>query len=415
MKKITITNAYSYFNKGDSGILLGTIEFLKEMFGENNLEINILSFTPELDRKQYKKESCIKNVESNILNPHPYKHTKLGKIIAIIKLLFRVIYLNIMFFFNKDRLLKKEKVLNLLNESDLVIVCGGGYLGGKKIDSLIHLVQIDFNTKYNKRVITMGISIEPMKNMFLKYCTEKVLKKLSLVIARENITYNYLETFMNKNKILLVPDMAFMLKNEIKTFKEVEKFKKRHKYLVGITVRNWNFPESNNSKEKIYNYLNVLSEFIIKWVSEENIGFVFIPQVIVSYASDVDIAKKLKFFLPEKIRESFLIVSDDLSPLDIKSLIGNMNYFIGTRMHSNIFALSMNIPTIAISYEKKTNGIMDLVNQSEYVIDISSIDLKNLNQLFEKVIKNNLKIKKELSYQLEKIRVEIQDKLKRVI
>ena len=74
--KITITNAYTYENKGDAAILLGTIDVLKKIYG-NNIEINILSFTKNLDKEKYSFCKNIKNVESNILNPRPYKHTKL--------------------------------------------------------------------------------------------------------------------------------------------------------------------------------------------------------------------------------------------------------------------------------------------------------------------------------------------------
>jgi len=49
MKKITITNAYTWYNKGDAGILLGIISSLKKEYGEDNIEINILSFSPEID------------------------------------------------------------------------------------------------------------------------------------------------------------------------------------------------------------------------------------------------------------------------------------------------------------------------------------------------------------------------------
>ena len=87
MKKITITNAYTWNNKGDAGILLATIDCLKKVY--NEVEVNILSFTPNLDREKYSSDVSIKNVESNILNPHPYKHTKIGKIIAIIKLIIK--------------------------------------------------------------------------------------------------------------------------------------------------------------------------------------------------------------------------------------------------------------------------------------------------------------------------------------
>ena len=99
MKKITITNAYTWYNKGDAGILLGIVETLKKIYN-NDVEFTILSFTPDEDRKRYCEDSSIKNVYSNILNPHPYKHTKIGKIIAIFKLFFKMLKLQFLMKFN---------------------------------------------------------------------------------------------------------------------------------------------------------------------------------------------------------------------------------------------------------------------------------------------------------------------------
>ena len=61
MKKITITNGYTWYNKGDAGILLGTVNAIKDIYG-NDVEINILSFTPEEDKKRYCRDKNIKNV-----------------------------------------------------------------------------------------------------------------------------------------------------------------------------------------------------------------------------------------------------------------------------------------------------------------------------------------------------------------
>ena len=137
-KKITITNAYTWYNKGDAGILLGTVNTLKQIYGSKNIEIDILSFTPSEDKKRYCKDPVIKNVYSNVLNPRPYKHTKIGKLIAIVKLIVRTIYLSLMMKINLNKLVLKEEAFKSLSDSDLIVVCGG-FLGGKKLDSLMHV------------------------------------------------------------------------------------------------------------------------------------------------------------------------------------------------------------------------------------------------------------------------------------
>ena len=418
MKKITITNAYTWYNKGDAGILLGIVSALKKEYGENNIEINVLSFTPEEDKKRYCKDKCIKNVYSNTLNPYPYKYTKIGKLFAIIKLFFRMCKLYLKGKISLNNLIKNEESYNILNESDIIIVCGGGFLGGKKYNSLMHLFQIYVDTLFEKPVIVMGTSIEPIKRNLIKKCTENILKKVDFVYAREKITYDYLKTFMNSEKFTLIPDMAFMLDEKNKKFEVIDQIRKKSNIIFGITVRKWNFPNHNiKQKEPMLVYIDAIVNMMKKYIKEKNAYFVFVPQVIVENGDDTIVAKKIRESLPDEFKENFVILDNDFSPLDIKSLIGNFDYFIGTRMHSNIFSTSMGIPTVAIAYEKKTNGIMETVGLSDYVVEIDDITDKKLIDKVDKCIKNSVQIRNELNKTIpelkEKIMTEIDKNMRK--
>ena len=165
-KVITITNAYTWYNKGDSGILLATIDILKKVY--DNVEFNILSFTPNVDKKHYCEDKSVKNVYSNVLNPYPYRKGKVGKIIAIVKLFFKMISMQFGLTFFRNMTIKKHENLSALQKSDMIVVCGGGFLGGKKLDSLMHVYQIYVDTIFHKPVYVMGTSIEPTKSKFVK-------------------------------------------------------------------------------------------------------------------------------------------------------------------------------------------------------------------------------------------------------
>ena len=408
MKTITITNAYTWYNKGDAGILLGIVEALKQIYN-NDISVNVLSFTPEEDKKRYCKDKVIKDTYSNILNPFPYKHSRFGKIIAILKLIIEMIYLYIITKISLSHAIKKNKTLKVLSESDIIVVCGGGFLGGKKYDSLMHVFQIYINTLFKKPVIIMGTSIEPMKKGIIKKYTEKVLKKVDYIYARENITYSYLSTFLDKSKYEIIPDFAFMIKDEKQDNEKINKLKKEYEGVFGITVRKWNFPNSNNKDIAMKNYMDAITETINYFYEKEKIAFVFVPQVIVKNGNDTDIAKKIKACL--KHNEALLIIEEDLLPVEIKSLISNFDIFVGTRMHSNIFATSMKVPTVAIAYEKKTNGIMQMLNLEDYIIEIDNITSKELITKIELAISKKKEIKENLEIRIEEIRKEIIRKL----
>ena len=199
-----------------------------------------------------------------------------------------------MFKFNKTKIINKEPSFKLLNESDTILICGGGFLGGKKKHSILHLVQIYFNTKFNKKVYMMSTSIEPFKDKILEKATINILKKVDYIYAREEITYNLLKKYITNVK--LVPDMAFMMKKKSYNSPILNKYKTKYNNMIGITLRDWNFPDSKDIKQSMNNYLLCIKEVIEK-LSNKNTCFVFIPQVIVSHANDLSVAHKLKNML----------------------------------------------------------------------------------------------------------------------
>ncbi|MEM2455553.1 MAG: polysaccharide pyruvyl transferase family protein, partial [Candidatus Bathyarchaeia archaeon] len=67
---------------------------------------------------------------------------------------------------------------------------------------------------------------------------------------------------------------------------------------------------------------------------------------------------------------------------EIKALIGKCDLFVGCRMHSTIASTSMLVPTIALAYGEKFEGIIsDLMGQRDYVINVS----EDYNVLLERI------------------------------
>ena len=409
--KIVITNAYTWYNKGDAGILLATIDVLKKVY--KDAEFSILSFAPDTDRIKYSTDKSIKEVESNILNPHPYKHTKIGRILAIGKLFFKMLQMQIGLKLFRKNTIKKNKSLELLENADIIVVCGGGFLGGKKLDSLMHIYQIYVDTLFKKPVYVMGNSIEPISNKVVKKYTEGVLKRVDYIFAREKITEEYLKKILPFNKFCRIPDMAFSLEDKEYEFDYMDKLKKENDIIIGITVRNWNFPNVKDKNKAKENYLKAVADSMDFIIEKYNSVFVFVPQVIVEFGDDTETAKEIKKIM--KNSNKFVIRNDDYSPYEIKAMASNCDYFIGTRMHSNIFATSMKIPTTAIAYEKKTNGIMETVNMSDYVVEIDTITKEELINTIEKMINNRKEIIKILNKRIPEIREEIEEKTMKVL
>jgi polysaccharide pyruvyl transferase WcaK-like protein len=57
---------------------------------------------------------------------------------------------------------------------------------------------------------------------------------------------------------------------------------------------------------------------------------------------------------------------------EVKYIIGMCDFFVGTRMHSCIAALSQHIPAVGVAYSKKFKGVFQTVGVENLVADMRS-------------------------------------------
>ena len=90
------------------------------------------------------------------------------------------------------------------------------------------------------------------------------------------------------------------------------------------------------------------------------------------------------------------MIEEDYDAEELKGIIGQCDLFIGSRMHSNIAALSQSIPTIALGWSYKYYGIMKRLGMEEYVSHLNSVSFEELRTKFDTLFS----LKKEIQNQL---------------
>jgi colanic acid/amylovoran biosynthesis protein len=275
---------------------------------------------------------------------------------------------------------------------DLVVACGGGYLLTKglprKLERLLGfddlaLVALDFSLArlFNKPYILYNQSIGPFFRKHDTHVAKRHIKNAKAVLCREELTYERLMTLGLRN-IALTADIAFLLPS--KPSRVWARYQSDNGFTdFGITVRDCLLP--NQQRE----YEEHIARFISgKLASRPELRCFFMPQVVYEDAGDNDlhVSQRIRAQLPGNVKDRAIVISDDLHPSELKHVIGQMDYFVGTRMHSNIFALSSGVKTVAISYEPKTEGIMAMLGLHEYVVQAKEVTVERLELLLSKLI-----------------------------
>lgn len=374
--KILIVNAHSSRNKGDAGIILSMIDSMKRNIP--NCQIKIKTRFPDEDRTAY-DVPVSEAVHNVIVGDQTSKFEKLKLAWGMFKILKK----------NNG----KPAVTDPDYEwADVVVSCGGGFLltHGFSVMTLQHLVQLKIAFDYKKPVIIYSQSIGPLYNKIIAQWTKNVLDKVEKIFVREKISEKLLQKMKVKAPIEVVPDSAFSMDLVQSDFVDelVNFFKKdSNAPLVGVTVRDWKFPEVEDSAFHRKKYIKSIQAAIHHLETKYGAKVLLMPQVLGpnAFNDDRNISREILNGMSDTKAQ---LIDIDFHPRELKYFYSKMDMFIGTRMHSNIFALSSGVPTVAINYEHKTRGIMELLDLKEYVLDISGITPEDLIEAADKCWRN---------------------------
>ncbi len=118
---------------------------------------------------------------------------------------------------------------------------------------------------------------------------------------------------------------------------------------------------------------------LVNWAISRDYKAVLIPHVVGSGdQSDVVACQSVIDLLPHSTRQRVRVLSGVTHPGEVKYVISNLAWFTGARMHSTIAALSSRVPTVATAYSDKFAGVFAMCGVPEAVIDLRSIDAREL-------------------------------------
>jgi colanic acid/amylovoran biosynthesis protein len=138
---------------------------------------------------------------------------------------------------------------------------------------------------------------------------------------------------------------------------------------LGMTLVNWGAQNRRFAGQAEYEA--AMAAAARAFVEQQGGTAVLFPQVTGPSAGEDDRipARRVKALLAD-LGERVALVDEPVEPGVLKSAYGQMALFLGTRLHSNLFALTAGTPVVAVAYQTKTHGVMGMAGLGEWVIDI---------------------------------------------
>jgi len=218
----------------------------------------------------------------------------------------------------------------------------------------------------------------PFKSTLARWLARHLLKRSSIVIARDRNSRKLAQALIGSKKaVWLSPDVAFSLESSRPDSIEMEPPLKglMPSKIIGININglmyNGGYTRKNMFGLKL-DYPELLPVLLVALLSEHKGELWLMPHVYApagNVESDPEACKQVRKALPEKLQNRVRILTGEYDQHEIKGVIGGCDFFIGSRMHACIAALSQGIPCVGIAYSMKFEGVFDTVGMKEWVID----------------------------------------------
>lgn len=281
----------------------------------------------------------------------------------------------------KKILLRRSKFITQLKQCDVLFDIGEGdsftdIYGIKRFVNLIGSKMAVLSVA--RPLILSPQTIGPFERKFGRWLASKVMRKCQKVYARDELSYNYLQSLGLKSNTDLAIDVAFRL-----PYHKLERSNSDHFIKVGLNVSGLLYNGGYiglNQFSLVADYPSLTHNLLNYFLNSENCQVHLISHVCPdNLPRDNDYSVCLAL---HREHSNTVLVDKFSSPVDAKSYISSMDFFIGARMHACIAAFSSGVPVVPLSYSRKFNGLF-LALEYEFFGDCKTQDNESLLTLVQ--------------------------------
>ena len=412
MKRISLLGAH--FDSGNMGVgalTMGAIACVKQTWPD--AEISLLEYDD-----YPKKFDCRLNggvVPINLVDLRFSKKFYLHNNIA------KLIYLSILLRVLPSKAIKKWIInrnisLKHLRDTDLVLSIAGGdsfsdIYGQPRF--LYIVLPMLWAIAMGKKMVIMPQTIGPFKNFFSNRVAGFIMRHSQFVYARDSESLALAQKLMGVKdavKAHFCYDLGFIL-NPLKptiVVPEVILGSKREKALVGLNISGLlclgGYRRKNMFALKM-DYSELIHTLVQYLIEIKKTTVLLVPHVFGrTEESDVTVAARFFQDLTGKFGADLLRVQGNYDQNEIKYVIGQCDFFIGSRMHACIAALSQGIPAVGIAYSRKFAGVMESIGMHNLIADPRKSTLEEILELIGWAIDSRAEEASELEKSMPNIK-----------
>lgn len=315
------------------------------------------------------------------------------------------------------RMIARNLWLSRVADADIVASMAGGDsfsdiygLGRLLYVSLPQLLALVLG----KKMVVLPQTIGPFKSAVAKAIAKTILRRAVLIYSRDHEgvaeTRRLIGLSDTDEKVRFCYDVGFVLdpvrpKNMVLQF---DNRTEKERPVVGLNISGLLYM-GGYSKNNVFglkiDYKELIPDLIDFMIVKNNATVMLVPHVFGSDGeSDSVVSQEIYSFLKERYDRRLLIASGEYNQSEIKYVIGLCDFFIGSRMHACIAALSQNIPTVTIAYSGKFIGVMQTIGVAELVADPRKLEKEEIFRVIGDAFEQKARLREHLERTMPRVK-----------
>jgi len=270
---------------------------------------------------------------------------------------------------------------------------------------------------FNKDLIMLPQTYGPFKRSLARVMARYILKRAKLIYSRDRAGVEYVNSLLNNRgngKVRFVPDVAFVLDARRPEHIDIEPsadLRAQGSIVVGLNISGLLFNggySRNNMFGLRSDYRELIYAVIEMFLKRQKVSVLLVSHVFPPANNTVESDSEACFKMYECFRKTYpgkiFMVKGEYDQSEIKYIIGLSDFFIGSRMHACIAAISQGIPAVGIAYSGKFYGVFEGIGVADCVVDAGNYDKKQVLEKVESIFERKDKIRENLNYAMPQVK-----------
>lgn len=281
----------------------------------------------------------------------------------------------------KMLMVQKNNMLKIFKSASYIIDIshGDGFTDLYRISFLLdYQIAIIIGSNLDVPIIKFPQTIGPFNTLIGKIYAKYILNKVNLIMIRELCSEDIIQNIGVSYKTIKVPDLAFLMPPDKSA--NINCIVSGHNglennLLVGFNISGLlsNFGNTKKYLKKEMNYLVLIENIIKTLIIDYNAVIIIVPHDYEysneTISDDLKYSKLIYKKMYIKFPKRIFLINGNYNARQIKGYISGLDFFIGSRMHACIAAVSQCIPTVPISYSYKFKGVWESIDLQGLVAD----------------------------------------------